>query len=506
MSPAIAEQAVRCLLDQLAAAGIGPLRLCADSRRVQPGDVFLAFPGHRVDGRRFIQDAVHAGAAAVLWEQQGHQWDEHLQVFNLPVEGLNGLSGYLADALHGHPSADLWIVGVTGTNGKTSVTQWLSRAYGALGRRCGVIGTLGIGYPGKLESSLNTTPDSLTLHRTLADFRDEGAQAVAMEVSSIGLDQGRLNGLHFDVAVLTNLTRDHLDYHGTMESYGAAKARLFDTPGLRSVVLNLDDRFGVEQARRLAGSGLEVIGYTLIPSNAGAASVNRLLLADRLTTTAAGIRFVARCGNESADMHPNVVGQFNVSNLLAVIGTLMASGFTLEEAATVAEDLTPPVGRMQTIGGIGDPLVVVDYAHSPDALEQVLTAVRATVTARNGRLVCVFGCGGDRDPGKRPLMGEVASRLADQVVLTSDNPRTEDPLAILRDVVAGAGAGVEVIADRALAIRQTILAAAADDVIVIAGKGHESYQEIHGVRHPFSDVEQTRAALEAWNDAQGALS
>jgi UDP-N-acetylmuramoyl-L-alanyl-D-glutamate--2,6-diaminopimelate ligase len=218
------------------------------------------------------------------------------------------------------------------------------------------------------------------------------------------------------------------------------------------------------------------------------------------------VRFTARSGNESADLSPNLVGQFNVSNLLAVIGTLMASGFSLEEAATVAEDLTPPVGRMQTLGGIGDPLVVVDYAHSPDALEQVLTAIRGTVKARGGRLTCVFGCGGDRDPGKRPLMGEVASRLADKVVLTSDNPRGEDPSAILRDIAAGAGADVETIPDRADAIRSAILAAAPDDVIVIAGKGHEPYQEINGVRHPFSDVDQTRDALEAWNDAQGELS
>ncbi|GLT23265.1 UDP-N-acetylmuramoyl-L-alanyl-D-glutamate--2,6-diaminopimelate ligase [Zoogloea oryzae] len=470
------------------------------------GDVFLACPGHRVDGRRFIVDAVHAGAAAVLWERDGHVWDDSLQVPNVAVAGLASLAGHLANEVCGRPSEALWLVGVTGTNGKTSVTQWLSRAFAALGRKCGVIGTLGIGFPGALKASVNTTPDSLTLHQTLAEFRAAKADVAAMEVSSIGLDQERLNGLHFDVAVHTNLTRDHLDYHGNMENYGAAKARLFDMPGLKAAVLNLDDRFGMEQARRLAGSGIQVIGYTLVASNADAAPVNRLVLADRLTTTAAGVRFTARSGNESADLSPNLVGQFNVSNLLAVIGTLMASGFSLEEAATVAEDLTPPVGRMQTLGGIGDPLVVVDYAHSPDALEQVLTAIRATVEARGGSLTCVFGCGGDRDPGKRPLMGEVASRLADKVVLTSDNPRGEDPLAILREVAAGARADVEIIADRADAIRGAILAAAPDDVIVIAGKGHEPYQEINGVRHPFSDVDQTRDALEAWNDAQGELS
>lgn len=501
-----ARQQAQDLLAQLAAAGVEVTQLCLDSRKVCAGDVFLACPGHRVDGRRFIVDAVHAGAAAVLWERDRHVWDDSLQVPNIAVAGLASLAGHLANEVCGRPSEALWLVGVTGTNGKTSVTQWLSRAFAALGRKCGVIGTLGIGFPGALKASVNTTPDSLTLHQTLAEFRAAKADVAAMEVSSIGLDQERLNGLHFDVAVHTNLTRDHLDYHGNMENYGAAKARLFDMPGLKAAVLNLDDRFGMEQARRLAGSGIQVVGYTLIASNADAAPVNRLVLADRLTTTAAGVRFTARSGNESADLSPNLVGQFNVSNLLAVIGTLMASGFSLEEAATVAEDLTPPVGRMQTLGGIGDPLVVVDYAHSPDALEQVLTAIRATVEARGGSLTCVFGCGGDRDPGKRPLMGEVASRLADKVVLTSDNPRGEDPLAILREVAAGARADVEIVADRADAIRGAILAAAPDDVIVIAGKGHEPYQEINGVRHPFSDVDQTRDALEAWNDAQGELS
>lgn len=498
-------QRVHAILDWLAAEGIAAPRLCADSRQVRAGDVFLAFPGHRADGRRFIVGAVQAGAAAVLWEQSGHAWDASLSVPNLPVEGLAALSGHLANEVYGRPSEDLWLVGVTGTNGKTSVTQWLSRAFAALGRKCGVIGTLGIGFPGTLSESLNTTPDSLTVHRTLAEFRSAGAQAVAMEVSSIGLDQGRLNGLRFDVAVHTNLTRDHLDYHGTMENYGVAKARLFDMPGLRSVVLNLDDRFGFEQARRLFGQGVEVIGYTLVPATADLAPANRVVVADKLVTTAAGIRFTARCGNESADLYPSLVGQFNVSNLLAVIGTLLASGFSLEDAVTVAEDLTPPQGRMQTLGGIGDPLVVVDYAHSPDALEQVLIAVRATVTARGGRLICVFGCGGERDPGKRPLMGELASRLADRVVLTSDNPRDEDPLAILREIAAAAAENAEIIPDRSEAIRQAILGAAPDDVIVIAGKGHEPYQEIHGIRYPYSDVEQTRAALEAWNEAQGEL-
>ncbi|NTV09693.1 MAG: UDP-N-acetylmuramoyl-L-alanyl-D-glutamate--2,6-diaminopimelate ligase [Zoogloea sp.] len=490
------------VLDALRAKGVTVERLCADSRAVRAGDVFLAFPGHRVDGRRFIDDAVARGAAAVLWERAGHAWNAELAVPNLAVDGLATLSGYLAHEVFGRPSEGLWVVGVTGTNGKTSVSQWLTRAFTSLGRKCGVIGTLGVGFPGQLADTGNTTPDALTLHRTLAELRAAGAAAAAMEVSSIGLDQGRLNGVQVDVAVFTNLTRDHLDYHGTMEAYAAAKAKCFDLPGLRTAVINLDDRFGVAQARRLAGSGVEVIGYTLVPFNADAAPVDRVVYADQLHTTPAGIRFTAVCGDVRAKLHPELVGQFNVSNLLAVIGTLIASGFSLTEAAAVAEKLTPPIGRMQTLGGVGDPLVVVDYAHSPDAMEQVLSAVRPTVEARGGKLTCVFGCGGDRDPGKRPLMGEVARRLADRVVLTSDNPRTEKPAAILLEISAGAGTDAEVIEDRAQAIRQAVLAAGPDDVVVIAGKGHEPYQEINGQRHPFSDAEQARLALDAWNAAQ----
>lgn len=503
MSP---EHQASDILARLATDGVEATRLCADSRQVLAGDIFVAYPGHRADGRRYIVDAVHAGASAVLWEREGYQWNEAVDVPNVPVFGLAHLSGYIADEFYGRPSQALWTVGVTGTNGKTSVTQWLARAYAQLGRRCGLIGTLGIGFPGQLSATLNTTPDALTVHRALADIRDQGGQAVAMEVSSIGLDQARLNGVRIDVAVFTNLTRDHLDYHGTMESYGEAKARLFAMPGLRSAVLNLDDRFGMEQARSLAGSGVEVIGYTVIPSNRDAAPAQRVLVAENLTITPVGLRFTARCGNVSADLFANVVGRFNASNLLAVIATLMASGIPFEDACKVAEGLTPPQGRMQTLGGVGDPLVVVDYAHSPDALEQVLRAVRPTAEARGGSLTCVFGCGGDRDPGKRPLMGEVARRLADRLILTSDNPRTEDPQRILRDIVAGVQGDADIIPDRAEAIRRAVMDAAADDVIVVAGKGHEPYQEINGVRLPFSDAEQTRAALEAWNDAQGGLS
>jgi len=477
-------------------------RVSADSRRIQPGDVFLAYPGHASDGRRYIRNAVERGAAAVLWEREGFEWDAAIQVANLPVDNLRWQVSAIADEVFGRPSEKLWMVGVTGTNGKTSISQWVARAFNQLERKCAVIGTLGSGFPGNLNTTGNTTPDAVVLQEDLARFLEEGAQAVAMEVSSIGLDQGRASACRMDVAVFTNLTRDHLDYHHTMEAYAAAKAKLFEAPGLKSVVLNFDDLMGVVQARRLAGnSHLQVMGYSLIPDNASAAPAHRMLVAENLRTTPVGMRFSVHFEGQRADMSVGLVGQFNVSNLLAVIGVLIESGYSFDQAIEVARDLTPPEGRMQTMGGIGEPLVVVDYAHTPDALEQALFALRHTVSSRAGRLICVFGCGGDRDPGKRPLMGEVAARLADQAVITSDNPRSEDPQVIVTQVAQGAP-GATCIVDRAEAIRQSVLHAGVDDVILIAGKGHEDYQEVQGQKHHFSDADHAGAALTAWNRQQ----
>lgn len=485
------------------AEGGAPKRVCADSRKIQPGDVFLAYPGHACDGRAYIRDAVSRGASAVLWERDGFTWEADLMLPNLPVDGLRWMVSDIADEVCGSPSRRLWMVGVTGTNGKTSVSQWVARAFNQLGRRCAVVGTMGSGFPGRLGNAVNTTPDAIVLQQDLANFLEEGAEAVAMEVSSIGLDQGRVSGVSMDVAVFTNLTRDHLDYHHTMEAYAAAKAKLFDLPGLKSVILNFDDLMGVVQARRLAGRRLNVIGYTLVPDNATAAPAQRVLVADQLRTTPSGMRFTVRCDGQHAEMSVGLVGQFNVSNLLAVIAVLMESDFSFAQAVETAAELTPPEGRMQTLGGIGEPLVVVDYAHTPDALEQALKASQGTVSSRQGRLACVFGCGGDRDVGKRPLMGEVASRLAQRIFITSDNPRSEDPELIIRQVREGAGAG-ECIADRRLAIRTAILEADANDVILIAGKGHETYQEVRGERHHFSDAEEAAEALDAWRKKQGA--
>lgn len=490
---------VRLLLEQLRMHGVIPSAITADSRRIQPGSIFAAWPGYASDGRRYIDAAFAAGAAAVLYENSdGYSLASEGRAL-IAVSHLRELAGHLAHEIYRRPSEALWLAGVTGTNGKTTVSQWLARALDELGCRCGIVGTLGCGFADQLSASANTTPDALDLHRMLDGFRVAGARATAMEVSSIGLDQGRVNGALFDVAIFTNLSRDHLDYHGSMEVYAQAKARLFDLPGVGEVVMNLDDSFGLTQARRLLAAGRSVLGYTRIASNADAVPGARVLVGDRLEATASGLRFSVSWNGVKADLQVRMVAPFNVSNLLAVIGALLVKGVGLDEALHVASRLTPPEGRMQLVGGVAEPLVVIDYAHSPDALAKVLEALRGTVKTRGGRLVCVFGCGGDRDPGKRPLMGEVARELADRVVVTSDNPRTEDPRKIIDAIMAGAGVSAEPIVDRAQAIRIAIDEAGADDVIVLAGKGHEPYQEIHGTRLPFSDLEHARNALREWN-------
>jgi UDP-N-acetylmuramoyl-L-alanyl-D-glutamate--2,6-diaminopimelate ligase len=472
------------VLAALQGTGIRPTRLCADSRRVRPGDVFLALPGHRVDGRKFIADAISRGAVAVLHEPGA---EVAAAVPAIAVPGLAARAGEIAHLVFGRPSERLWMAGVTGTNGKTSVSQWIAQALERMECRCAVIGTLGNGFPGRLAESPNTTPDAVSLHGLLADFVEDGAVACAMEVSSIGLGEHRVAGVSFDVAVFTNLTRDHLEYHGTMEAYAAAKARLFSWPGLGTAVLNLDDPFGRQLADSLAGR-LPIIGYTLDGRPGG----ERNLTAANLSMSGAGLGFTL----DGVRFEVPVVGRFNAANLLAVIGALLAGDESLEDIAAVLRHLEPPPGRMQAVGGNGQPLVVVDYAHTPDALEKALTALRETAATRGGRLVCVFGCGGDRDPGKRPMMGAMAERLADRVLLTSDNPRGEDPEEIIAGIAAGMTHEPAVQSDRAAAIRAAIIDADARDVILLAGKGHEPYQEIAGVRHPFADLDHARRALE----------
>ncbi len=477
------------IIEQLKAKGVATTRLTADSRRVQPGDVFVAFPGAQADGRDFIAQAVAKGAAAVIAE--AGRSISRVSAGDAPlveVEGLAALSGEIAHLVYGRPSEHLWLAGVTGTNGKTSVSQWIAQAMNLMQHRCAVIGTLGNGFFDALGESPNTTPDAITLHAALAGFVAQGAQACAMEVSSIGLDQGRINGAALDVAVFTNLTRDHLEYHGTMEAYAAAKEKLFLVPGLAAAVLNLDDPMGIALAARLKGR-LPTFGYALDAGRQGLA--DETLGAENLRMDATGIEFDLRGVKFAAP----VVGRFNASNLLAVIGALLARHERLEDIAAALRSLRPPPGRMQAVGGMHEPLVVVDYAHTPDALDKALGVLRETAAARGGQLVCVFGCGGDRDPGKRPQMGDIAARLADRVLVTSDNPRGEDPLTIIAGIVAGMPPPRRIEPDRAQAIAAAVLEADARDVILLAGKGHEAYQEIAGVRHPFSDLDAAQSAL-----------
>ena len=487
------------VLGRLAKQGAMIERLASDSRNCAPGVAFFAYQGEAADGRRYIPDAIRRGAAAVVWEAQDFAWDSAWPVPNVGVTGLKRQAGELAHEFYGRPSESMWVCGVTGTNGKTSCTQWIAALLAAEGVRAGVIGTLGSGFPQALFAAGNTTPDALELHRLLAAMKRQGASAAAMEVSSHGLAQGRVNGVQFDCSLFTNLSHDHLDYHGTMEAYAETKALLFDTPGLQSAVLNLDDFLGVQLARRLAPRGLRTIGYALSPEALAPGSVTDYVVARELAAEDDAMRVVLRSSWGEADVRINQLGRFNVSNALGVLGCLLAYGVAFERAAGLLEALPPVSGRMQRITAAGKPLVVVDYAHTPDALEKVLQALRPVADARGGALVAVFGAGGDRDPAKRPLMGEIASRLADRVWLTSDNPRSEEPQAILAAIRAGVSTAHELEPDRAVAIARAIGRAAANDVVLIAGKGHESYQEIAGKRLPFSDVDAAESTLARWS-------
>jgi len=473
--------------------GVTLRRITSDSRSVDPGAAFAAYPGVRADGRAHIPDALARGAAAVLWERHGFAWPAQYQVPQRGIDDLAGRLGAIANLVYGAPSHDLWMVGVTGTNGKTSCSHWIAEAAETCGRRAALVGTLGSGRIGALAPARNTTPDVCVLHEALAQFRHARVSLVAMEVSSHGLDQGRVNGVEFDVALFTNLTRDHLDYHGTMTAYGQAKAKLFAWPGLSAAVINADDPFGqslIDAARRRRQ---RVITYGLAGAD---------IAATDLRMEARGLVLHVTTPWGSGRVATQVVGAFNAHNLMGVLGALVASDIPFAAALEALGEVTPPPGRMQRYGGVLQPLVVIDYAHSPDALEKALGALRPAVAA--GReLICVFGCGGDRDTGKRPQMGQIAATLADRVIVTNDNPRGEDPAAISAAIVEGIrhtnARHYRVEHDRARAIRDAIAAARPGDVVLVAGKGHETYQEAHGVRTPFSDAAEAAAALVAWS-------
>lgn len=486
--------------------------LSCDSRRVQAGDGFVAWPGAATDGRRFVPAALAAGAGAVLVEQDGAAAFGFTDERVLAVPSLKTLSGGIASAFYGEPSAALDVVAFTGTNGKTSSSWWMAQLLTAVGRSCGLVGTLGIGRPplagedrGTLASTGLTTPDPVLLQRSLRGMVDEGLTACAMEASSIGMAEARLNATCIRVGVFTNFTQDHLDYHGTMAAYWEAKSALFDWPGLAAAVVNIDDPKGVELAARLAQRGGLDLWTVSVDGDA------RLVAAD-LAVTHDGVRLRlterdAQGGErQSLPVSLPLVGRYNVSNLLGVLAAARALGVPLADAVAALPRLTPVPGRLQRAGeGADGPLVLVDYAHTPDALEKVLQAVRPLARARGGALTVLVGCGGDRDPGKRPLMAAVAEREADGVVLTSDNPRSEDPLAILAQMRAGLSRPLTVLveADRAEAIARTVQSAGDRDVVLLAGKGHEDYQEIRGERRHFSDLEEAARALQARRVAKG---
>lgn len=476
---------------ELAAIGVSALTL--DSRLVRPGMAFVALKGRSRDGRGFIPAVIEAGATVVFADKDA-DWPASRVVAGVPVivvDRLDQQVGHIAARFHDDPSARMKVIAVTGTNGKTSVSNLIAGALARLGDKAAVLGTIGNGLFGALEKSTHTTLDAVSLQALLAGFRQDGAQVVAMEASSHGLQQGRLNGTSIDVAVFTNLTRDHLDYHGDMEAYAAAKQILFRWPGLRAAVVNVDDAVGCRYAAALQGH-VACLRYSQDPS--ADAEIKAVSVVPSLT----GLSLRVALGDGEFAMDVPLLGRFNVSNILAVVGSLHAIGIPVADIASALRAAQPVPGRMESIAG-DHPTVVVDYAHTPDALEKVLSSLREHV---RGRLVCVFGCGGDRDSGKRAQMGAIAVRLADAVVITSDNPRSESADAIIADIAAGTGnAPVKIERDRHRAIRLAVHGASADDIVLVAGKGHEDYQEIAGVRHPFSDMHEVRAALASWRQA-----
>jgi len=500
----LGEEAAAAWLSQL---GVKVKQLVADSRQLKPGDTFLASAGEQYDARNDIPKAIALGVNAVIWEKKGFSWKPEWNIPNLGVSGLRYEAGKIASEVYDHPSSHLWLVGITGTNGKTTCSHWYAQAMAALGKKTAVIGTLGHGFPGVLHPSGHTTPDAVRLQQLMAEYLQQGASSLVMEASSHGLSQDRLTGSKFAVAVLTNLTRDHLDYHESMDAYAAAKARLFFWEGLQHAVLNLDEVLGVELSQQLVGKDLSIIGYGFKQPHQTAHTIGNLkiLYGSNLRCTTQHTGFDIEFGKQRASLQCNVTGHYNAYNLLAVLSTLLASNIDLDDAVAALQKVYPIPGRMEKLGGGDQPVVIVDYAHTPGALNEVLIGLRETLAGtrikkrirkNQEKLICVIGCGGDRDRGKRPLIGEIASRLADEVIITSDNPRNENPEDIISEIMQGAsGKHCSAEVDRTAAIYRAIHGARKGDIVLIAGKGAENYQEIQGKKYPFDDREIVRQVL-----------
>jgi UDP-N-acetylmuramoyl-L-alanyl-D-glutamate--2,6-diaminopimelate ligase len=469
--------------------------LALDSRQVKVNTLFIACRGEQYDGRSYINEAIINGAIAIVAEAEGADAVLPLKskILLLRIPKLQQALSTIAARFYQDPTASLNVIGITGTNGKTSCSHFIARALQKHGKKCGIIGTLGMGFPDQLIPSNLTTPDALTLQSEFAELKKQGAQAVAMEVSSHSLVQQRVNGIHFDIAVFTNLTRDHLDYHGTMENYAAAKQQLFMMPGLRYAVINLDDYQGLQYLQQLPKT-VKAYGYSI----AGAVADIPLVRAINVVPTERGFRGQIESPWGEGELHSQLLGRFNLSNLLAVLTTLLILEVPLKAALGYLAEMTVVPGRLQVLHEANQPVVVVDYSHTPDALEKALLALREHCA---GKLWCVFGCGGERDRGKRPLMAQVAEKLSDHVIVTDDNPRRESSQTIIQEIVAGFSnaKNAKNIPDRRTAITHAIQSAAKQDVILIAGKGHETYQIIGTEKLPFSDVD---VALEELKQAK----
>jgi UDP-N-acetylmuramoyl-L-alanyl-D-glutamate--2,6-diaminopimelate ligase len=480
-----------------ALVGVPVSGLCLDSRNIKPGDVFFAMPGFAQDGREYIAQAFAKGAVAVLAEadvEHAFPITEDQRV--VLVANLSRQLSEISGRFFGEPSEQMALIGVTGTNGKTTCSQLLAQLFSLLDRPAGIVGTLGCGVvtAGKsvLKDTGMTTPDAIAIQALLAGYVDDGIDRVVMEVSSHSLDQSRVKALAFHTAVFTNLSRDHLDYHGDLVSYAGAKKQLFAMPGLMNAVINIDDPIGAEIATKLPPS-VSLCGYSLLNSNAS-------IYADDVILSASGVFASIHTPWGSGELRSQLLGRFNLQNLLAVIGSACLQGLALDEVLKVVPRLQSVPGRMELflpgidLGSDSGPKVVVDFAHTPDALKSVLGTLREHC---DGRLWCVFGCGGDRDRGKRPQMGGIASQLSDRIVVTSDNPRTENSKGIIEEICSGisSNSDYEIVEDREEAIHFAIQSAADKDIVLIAGKGHESYQLIGAKSLPFSDQAQVRLAL-----------
>lgn len=489
MNAALAMRSLRSLLEGYAAdvPDLAVTGLELDSRCVTPGSLFIATQGHAKHGLDYVAQALERGAVAVVWEPAAGVAAPALPVPAIAVESLGAHVGEIAARFWRHPSAELFTVGITGTDGKTSTAHLIAQALDRLGTPCAYFGTLGYGRLGALADASHTTPDPVRLQALLAEQRDAGAAACAMEVSSHALDQRRIAGTELDVAVMTNVGRDHLDYHGTVEAYAAAKFRLFTEYGAKAAVLNRDDVHGMQWSAALEGEPGRSGELVLYGLDGATPHGFEHVIGEKLRLNSGGLSMDLRTSWGDSQLESRLLGRFNAYNLLATLAVLLVRGLRLEDAVQALSASTTVPGRIEGFRCEGGgPLVVVDYAHTPQALAQVLAALRSHAA---GRLICVFGCGGDRDRGKRPLMGEAAAAKADVLIVTDDNPRSENPADIVAEILAGLpdGTPARVIHDRAEAIMTAIDEAGDDDIVLIAGKGHEDYQIYGSQRRKFSD-------------------